>query len=41
MIKEAGCKFIRINPCKENFNIYAELSRIQNHIITLLNQLKN
>ena len=23
-----GCEFIRINPAKENFNIFAEISKI-------------
>ena len=27
------CKFIRINPDRENFNIYTEIDRIYNHII--------
>ena len=26
------CKFIRINPDKENFNIYVELAKIENQI---------
>ena len=30
--KELGCKFIRINPAKENFNIFVELGRIQSYI---------
>ena len=38
--KELGCEFIRINPTKENFNIFAEIGKIQNYII-LKNQLKN
>ena len=33
-----GCEFIRINPAKENFNIFVEIGKIQN---SLLNQLKN
>ena len=31
--KELGCKFIRINPAKENFNIFVEISKAQNHIV--------
>ena len=31
--KELGCKFIRINPVKEGFNIFAEIGKIQNYII--------
>ena len=27
--KELGCKFIRINPAKENFDVYNEIGRIQ------------
>ena len=27
--KELGCKFIRINPTKENFDVYNEIGRIQ------------
>ena len=30
--KELGCKFIRINPAKENFNIFVEIGKIQNCI---------
>ena len=30
--KELNCKFIRINPDKENFNVFVEISKIQNHI---------
>ena len=33
-----GCEFIRINPAKENLNIFVEIGKIQN---SLLNQLKN
>ena len=34
MIKEeTGFKIIRINPDKENFGIYDEIGKIQNHII--------
>ena len=29
--KELGCKFIRINPAKENFNIFVEIGQIQNY----------
>ena len=36
--KELSCKFIRINPDKENFNIF----KAQNEILgTLKNQIKN
>ena len=28
--KELGCKFIRINPPKENFHIFVEIGKIQN-----------
>ena len=28
-----GCEFIRINPAKENFNIFVEIGRIQNYIV--------
>ena len=31
--KELDCKFIRINPAKENFNIFNEISKIHYHII--------
>ena len=31
--KELDCVFIRINLAKENFNVFAEISKIQNHII--------
>ena len=29
---ELGCEFIRINPAKENFNIFVEIGKIQNCI---------
>ena len=29
---ELGCEFIRINPAKENFNIFVEIGKIQNYI---------
>ena len=33
-IKEKlGCKFIRINPDAKNYDIFVEISEIQNHII--------
>ena len=35
MEKELGCKFIRINPAKENFNIFVEIGRMQNYITEL------
>ena len=31
--KELGCEFIRINPTKENFNIFVEIGKIQNYIV--------
>ena len=31
--KEFDCVFIRINPVKENFNVFIEISKVQNHII--------
>ena len=31
--KELGCKFIRINPVKENFNIFLEIGKTQNYIL--------
>ena len=31
--KELNCKFIRINPAIENFNIFNEISKIHHHII--------
>ena len=37
--KELGCKFIRINPAKENFNIFVEISKIQNYITKLTKKL--
>ena len=30
--KELGCKFMRINPSRENFDIIDEFGRIKNHI---------
>ena len=30
--KELDCKFIRINPARENFNIFYEINRINHHI---------
>ena len=27
-----GCEFIRMNPAKENFNIFVEIGKIQNYI---------
>ena len=30
--KKVGCKFIRINPDSENFNINIEIGKICNHI---------
>ena len=31
--KEPDCEFIRINSTKENFNIFVEIGKIQNHIV--------
>ena len=31
--EELKCEFTRINPDRENFNIYTEIGRIYNHII--------
>ena len=31
--KKLDCKFIRINPAKENFNIFNEICRIHQHIV--------
>ena len=31
--KELWCKFIRINPDTENYNIFVEIGQIENHII--------
>ena len=31
--KELSCKFIRINPAKENFNIFVEIDKIHNFIV--------
>ena len=28
-----GCEFIRINPAKESFDIFVEISRIQNYVV--------
>ena len=30
--KELSCKFIRINPAKQNFSIFVEIGKIQNYI---------
>ena len=30
--KEINCEFIRINPAKENFNIFVEIGKIKNYI---------
>ena len=30
--KERGCKFIRINPNKENFNVFKTINEISKHI---------
>ena len=34
-----GCEFIRINRAKENFNIFVEIGKIQNHIIVSTKKL--
>ena len=31
--KQLGCKFIRINPDAENYDVFLEIGKIQNHII--------
>ena len=31
--KEIGCKFIRNNPDSENYDVFVEIGKIQNHII--------
>ena len=31
--KELGCKFIRISPDTENYDIFVEIGKIQNDII--------
>ena len=31
--KELGCKFIRIYPDAENYDIFVEIGKIHNHII--------
>ena len=31
--KELDCKFIRISPAKQNFNIFNEINRIHHHIV--------
>ena len=33
MEKELGCKFIRINPDTENYDVSTEISKIHNFII--------
>ena len=40
MEKELNCKFIRINPNKENFDIFVEISKIQNHIKKSIKELR-
>ena len=35
--KELGCKFIRINPDAENYDIFVEIGKIQNYIIESTN----
>ena len=37
--KEPGCKVIRINPAKENFNVFVEIGKIQNYIVNLTKKL--
>ena len=40
--KELGCKFIRINPDKENFNVFKTINEIFRHIKeSIKNQMKN
>ena len=31
--KELSCEFIRINPAKEKFDVFVEISKIQNFIV--------
>ena len=31
--KELGCKYIKINPDAENYDIFVEIDKIQNYII--------
>ena len=31
--RELGCEFIRINPAKENFNVFIEIGKMQNYIV--------
>ena len=31
--KELHCKFIRINPARENFNVFNEINRIHDYIV--------
>ena len=33
--KKLGCKFVRINPAKENFDAFVEIGKIQNYIVKL------
>ena len=33
MKKELGCKFIRINPDTENYDVFTEISKIHNFIV--------
>ena len=36
--EELGCKFIRINPSRENFDIVAEFSRIKDYLLKSTNK---
>ena len=44
--QEVGCEFIRINPAKENFNVFVEIGKIENYIVkstkkSLIGELSN
>ena len=44
--REPGCKFIRINPAKENFNIFVEIGKIHSFTVKstkkyLIDELSN
>ena len=39
--KELGCKFVRINPDAENYDIFVEINKIQNYIIESTKKLTN
>ena len=37
--KELCFEFVRINPTKKNFNIFVEISKIQNYIVKLTKKI--